>query len=217
MTDETLRAGLVVSGRPRTPVHARAEENSGLVRLVLARHFPFLREDPDRQREAYAAGYIALLGACERFDAALGFTFSTYATPCIRGGILRSLRDERQQDRLPVVSLETPLGDNGSDLADVIADPQAEMPGAALASSAGFEALLAALPPSPAGRRQAKLLRALYREEMTLGEVAEAWDISRQRVHEMHRQAVQAIRKALLRKAMTRRDTARRAVFGEGQ
>lgn len=200
MTDAAMRDGLVVSGRPRTPAHARAEENSRLVWLVLARHFPFLREDPDRQREAYTAGYVGLLGASARFDAALGFTFASFAIPCIRGGILMNLRAERQQGRIAVVSLETPIGDNGSDLADVIADPQAEMPGAAMVSAESFEALLAPLSPSPAGRRQAKLLRALYRDEMTLGEVAEAWGISRQRVHELHGQAVQAIRKARKRR-----------------
>jgi len=189
-----------ISGRPRTPEDARAEENARLVLAVLRRRFPSLCADPERRAEAYVAGYMGLVAAARRFDPKRECAFSTYAVRCIEGGLLQYLRGERLARRVSCVSLETPIGDEGRELAEMIPDEHAERPGAALVDAAGFEALLEALPPSPAGRRQAELLRALYLDEMTPGEVAEAWGTSRQRVHQLHGQAVQAIREALIRR-----------------
>ena len=193
----------VASGRPRTEAHARAEANARLVWLVLARHFPSLREDPERQRDAYTAGYVALLGACERFDASLGFTFATYAARCVRGGVLRHLKTERRQGQIPTVSLETPIGENGSDLADMIADTQAEKPGQSLLDQVGFDALLAGLP-----QRQQEVLRAMYAEERPLSEIAEGMGVTKQRAGQIHLQALAALRKGHGDVSLTPQDVA---------
>lgn len=136
----------VVSGRPRTPAHQMAEDNAALVWYVLRRRFPSLLTSDTRQQEAYGAGYVALVEAAARFDPAYGVTFASYALPCITGQVLRFLRNGRAQNRVPCVSLETPIGDEGRELADVVADTQAKVPGAALAERDEVERMLSVLP-----------------------------------------------------------------------
>jgi len=183
----------VVSGVPpgqRGRLYAR---NLGLVGRVLAR-FPFLTGEANE--EAYAAGLLGLWDACGRFDPARGFAFSTYACDTIRGHVLSHLKRGRVQQRLPTVSLETPLGLDGGQLADVIADAQAEGPGSALLDQAGFDALLSILPD-----RQRALLTAMYREDRPLTDVAEAWGVTKQRAGQIHLQALAALRKGMAEQA----------------
>ena len=174
-------------------------ENQRLVGLCLSRFSSLTGAD---REDAHVAGLMGLWSACRHFDPALGFQFSTYATRAIRGYILRHLRKEREQRRLPCVSLETPIGDTdgGSELADVIADPQAEKPGQKALDEAGFEALLARLPASRGQLAQRAVLRAVYEGDAALPDVADAWGVSRQRVHQVHAAALEALRKNALRK-----------------
>ncbi len=60
----------VVSGRPRTAAHQRAEENKSLIWFILQRRFSFVLADADRLADAYSAAYIALVRAAENFDPA---------------------------------------------------------------------------------------------------------------------------------------------------
>ena len=179
--------------KERSPEYLYAK-NLRLVGLCLSR-FSSLT-GPDRE-DAQTAGLLGLWSAACRFDPAKGFRFSTYATDTIRGFILRHLRKEREQRRLSCVSLDTPIGDtdSGSELADVVADPQAQKPGQSLLDEAGFEALLARLPASRGQETQRAVLRAVYEEDAALPDVADAWGISRQRVHQVHAAALEALRK----------------------
>ena len=179
----------VVSGIPKGRHERLYAQNVGLVGRVLAR-FPFLTGE--RREEAYAAGLLGLWQAAGRFDASRGHQFSSYACDVIRGHVLHHLTRERLARRLPCVSLETPIGKDGEGgLADVIADPQAERPGAALETQAAFEARLARLP-----ERQRDVLRAVYGEEKPLGEVATAWGVSKARAGQIHLQALARLRRA---------------------
>lgn len=184
----------VVSGLPRTPQAARVETNTRLVLLVVNRYFSrIVGSDPDRLADAHAAGYAGLLHAAERFDASKGFTFSTFATDIIRFFVLRFLRGERMQARLDCVSLETPVGEEGvGELADLIADPQAEKPGAAMLDDAGFERLA-----DLADGRERELLRAVYQQERPLKDIAQEWGVSRTRIHQIQTRALKRVRRRL--------------------
>lgn len=178
-----------VSGRPRTSAHTLAEKNAGLVWFAMARFFRRELSDEDRAADLYTAGLLALVRAAEGFDPTRGVTFSTYAVKCVRHGILNELAGGRQ--RAGDVSLETPIGGDGeTELGDVLADPRAERPGAALVAQAGFERLLTDL-----GPRHQRLIRALYRDEMTPAEVAAEWGCSIQTVYDVTKSAVRALRR----------------------
>jgi RNA polymerase sporulation-specific sigma factor len=65
-------------------------ENLGLVHMALKRFAGRGYEMED----LFQIGCIGLLKAADRFDPALGYTFSTYAVPLIIGEIRRFLRDD---------------------------------------------------------------------------------------------------------------------------
>lgn len=65
------------------------ERNVGLVRSIVSR-YAARGEDPE---DLYQVGCIGLIKAAERFDAAFGTRFTTYAVPLIIGEIKRYLRD----------------------------------------------------------------------------------------------------------------------------
>ena len=175
-------------------------ENLGLVGKVLGR-FPSLTGEP--REEAYAAGLWGLWLSCQRFDKSRGFAFSTYAGKYIRGHILRCLRTRRQENRLGAVSLETPVGDGESELADMLEDVGAEKPGQALLDQAGFDALLAGLP-----QRQQEVLRAMYAEERPLSEIAVGMGVTKQRAGQIHLQALATLRKGHGNVSLTPQDVA---------
>ena len=180
----------IVSGCPKGQRERLYAAHMGLVFTVLAR-FPFLTGEA--RDEAFAAGLLGLWQAAGRYDKSRGYTFGTYAGDYIWGTVMKHLTRERRAQRLPTVSLETPIGSGDSDgrLEDVIEDERAEEPGAALAESSSFEALVSPLP-----ARQRELLRAMYQDDLTLAVVAEGWGLTRQRCGQMHLQALARLRKA---------------------
>lgn len=66
------------------------QENMGLVYMVAKR---FTDRGTDRE-ELVQLGAIGLIKAVDKFDPAMGFSFSTYAVPMIMGEIRRFLRDD---------------------------------------------------------------------------------------------------------------------------
>ena len=66
------------------------QENMGLVYMVAKR---FTDRGTDRE-ELVQRGAIGLIKAVDKFDPAMGFSFSTYAVPMIMGEIRRFLRDD---------------------------------------------------------------------------------------------------------------------------
>lgn len=185
----TVTSLRIVSGVPRGHCERLYAENTRLVGVALTR-FPFLTGE-DRE-EALGVGLLGLWQAARRYDPSRGFTFGTYAGDYIRGAVLHHLTRQRRQQRLACVSLETPIGSDGeSDLADVIADDQAEKPGAALLDEAGFDGLLRGLPV-----KQQAVVRAMYQEERPLSSIAEEMGVSRQRCGQLHLSALSMLRKA---------------------
>lgn len=155
----------VVCGRPKDAAEALFLANQALIGAVL-RRFPGL--PPHEREDAEAQARLGLLHAARRFDPARGFAFSTYASASIRGFILRAGREAARQGRLPCCSLDAPVrqGDDGAGVrADLLPDPRD--PYAALRDADSFEARLALLSP-----RQRRLVRAVFEDEMTLGEAA---------------------------------------------
>jgi len=190
----------VVSGRPRTAAHQRAEENKGLIWFIIQRRFSFLLADADRLADAYSAAYIALLRAAENFDPARGVKFGSYASDCIQGKILQSLTDGKKAQRLPTVSLDMPLGEDGGRLEDVTADPQAVLPEQ---SAVQAEAFLHRL--RPLSEQQRRVVQAVYGEGQRLTEVAQALGVSRQWAHHVHAQALEVMRQEAKRERRGRR------------
>jgi len=72
------------------------EENIKLPGFVLKKYFPTRMNDED----LYQIGCIGLMTAARKFDASLGYTFSTFAAKVIRYTIIRAIRDECAEKRL---------------------------------------------------------------------------------------------------------------------
>jgi len=73
------------------------EKNINLVYLVIHRHFRERRDYEDLVQE----GRIELVKSVERFDINLGFQFSSYAIPRIRGALLHYIRDKSHIIKVP--------------------------------------------------------------------------------------------------------------------
>ncbi len=184
----------VASGRPRTPAHRLAEENKGLVWHVLGKYLPWLLTDRNRMEEAYIAGYVALLGAAERFQAERGLKFSTYAVRCIWGELQRYLRDERRQSRLPCDALDRPLGqeESGWTLGDTLPAPPSADPQNVVPENERFADLLAVLTP-----RQRVVIGALYHDGTSALDVAKAMGITPQSVYRIRTDAFTRLKRLL--------------------
>ena len=66
------------------------EEHLGLVHSICKKYKNSMLEYDD----AVGYGMIGLVKAAKKFDKRLGYTFSTYAVPLIRGEILKAIRDK---------------------------------------------------------------------------------------------------------------------------
>ena len=159
--------------------------NQKLVDFFLSR-FGFVGQ---AREDARTAALLGLWQAARSFDAGRGFLFSTYAGGCIRHALINHQRTEKRQARLNGLELDAPLGEDGAEVADVIADPRAEPPGAALVSEAGFERLMSALP-----ERQRDILRAVYQEGHTTADVCGQYELTHQRVSQICQQALKTLR-----------------------
>ncbi|MBD2437355.1 sigma-70 family RNA polymerase sigma factor [Nostoc sp. FACHB-110] len=84
--------------------NALAEANKKLVHKVVHRARATCREPYD---DLFQIGYIGLLKAADRFDAATGNAFSSFAIPYIQGEIQHFLRDQWQLIKVPRTALET--------------------------------------------------------------------------------------------------------------
>lgn len=96
-------------------------ENMGLAYFTLHRYFPDLSQDEDWQQ-------VALLGlwkACMRYDTGREIAFSTFAVVCIKNEVLRNLRYETKCNRLNTTSLSCIIGEEDTELSELIPDKNA--------------------------------------------------------------------------------------------
>ena len=176
----------VAHGNPKSPQEALYARNTGLVGAVLAHGFSGL---PEAQREtAETYGRMGLWFAASRFDPARGYQFSTYATHCIRGYVLRGLERERDAGQGFAVSLDAPAGDDFA-LLDTLEDDPHARPGAALLAAVGFNALVSGLP-----RRWQEVVRAVYQDGETLSSLARARGVTPSAVNAVHQKALDQMR-----------------------
>jgi RNA polymerase sigma factor (sigma-70 family) len=177
-------------------VESKVRENEGLVTSLVARTmrlFPKLPSGYDRE-DLESIGYMGLVRAAQGYDPGRGVAFSTYAYHCIDNAIRGQLQRANHRD-IECISLDVLIGtDESSPLADMIPDegPDAE---AQAVDSAGKEALLRivfTLPPDQAG-----IIYDIYFREERPAEVARSRGLSPQRVHQLHRRALSALRRRL--------------------
>lgn len=179
---QDIQALPVIAGasRPGTAEHLYAErlyaENEKLVGFVLARCFSGLQGAA--REDAEQAGRVGLWMAAQGFDSGRGFQFSTYATRCIRGRILRGLMREHRALPPGLLSLDAAWpGRDGGDaraLGDALPDPKGEAAMAAVREREAFGGRLAGLRP-----RERRVLLALYGDGRTLQDVGNELGVSR--------------------------------------
>lgn len=73
--------------------------NMGLVKTIIIENFKGFSYD--ERDDLIQVGYIGLIKASERFDPTLGHSFSSFASPWIKGEILHYLRDKAGLIRIP--------------------------------------------------------------------------------------------------------------------
>ena len=184
-------------------------EHIPLVRWWAAR---YCRRDQDMD-DMVQAGTIGLLRAAERFDAARGVAFCTYASIAIRRELLRWAKRVHPAVRVPeawtfdrhprVASLNRQVFDDGTELGDLLPDNAEGEPGADLDAADLRQRLHAALGNLP--RRDADVLRWRYgiRDDgtpgypMTLEEVARLLRVTRERVRQLQVRAESRLRRRL--------------------
>lgn len=88
--EECVANILKIPNKEETERRRMVEENVGLVHMVLKRFSGRGYEMED----LFQIGAIGLIKAVDRFDAGLGYSFSTYAVPVIIGEIRRFIRDD---------------------------------------------------------------------------------------------------------------------------
>ena len=96
-------------------------DNQALVTYVLTN---IVKNWPSHTRQFHyedmsQSGLIGLWKACMKFDESKGYEFATFAVPAIRNEIYMYVRKNIQKAP-DTISLETPMGDEGLTLADMI-------------------------------------------------------------------------------------------------
>jgi RNA polymerase sigma factor (sigma-70 family) len=171
-------------------------ENLGLVGAVVNRTlrlYPRLPSGYDRD-DLYSVGSLGLLRAAQTYDPTRGTAFSTYAYGCIEHAIVGALKRETNR-QIECISLSLHYGEEEENpLEEQLADPEADPVGSALGRCVRslLESAVGTLP-----ERQARVIRALYFEGDSVGQVATRSRLSMQAVQNLHVMALKGLRRQL--------------------
>lgn len=158
-----------------------------LARLYVGRGLDF--------EDLYQEGCIGLMHAADTFDDARGTEFSTHATWCIRSALWRALKEKSSIIRIPsylfyarkipMISLDAPLFEDDTCLAEMLEDTTAPDPAQYLEQAemlASLSALIEQLPP-----REQLILRLRYGigggQHQSFADVGRLLGITRQSVY----------------------------------
>lgn len=150
-------------------------------------------------------GQFGLLHACQNFDRGQNYRFSTYATTCIRGSILKAIAEKSRMIHVPS-HLQTKENrgtfgayqtlsedDLGTSLHDLAVAERAADPLEEAEKAAQLEAMLGSLKP-----REAQILKLRFgieTEKLTLEEVGSHFGIHKERVRQVQNAALKTLRK----------------------
>jgi RNA polymerase sigma factor (sigma-70 family) len=171
-------------------------ENLGLVGAIVSRTlrlYPRLPSGYDRD-DLYSVGSLGLMRAAQTYNPTRGTAFSTYAYGCIEHAIVGALRRETNR-QIECISLSLFYSEEEENpLEEQFADPAADPAGSALGRCARstLENAVGTLP-----ERQAGVIRALYFEGDSVGEVAMRSRLSQQAVQNLHVMALKGLRRRL--------------------
>ncbi len=96
-----------------------------------------------------------------------------------------------------LIALDDLASDGGPSLREVLADPDAEVPGGALEAAELRSALLAAMRGLP--ERERHVVTLYYFEAMTLAQIGDVLGVTESRVSQIHAKAVLSLRNRLTR------------------
>jgi RNA polymerase sigma factor (sigma-70 family) len=157
------------------------EDNLGLVSDVVLSHFPPQGGVPLEDTEAYSLGCVGLWKACRTFEKNRKNLFSTYAYHCIRNSIISGYRrnhraiptfDPKELDK----NCSPPITSNFSN---------EKIISAILSGDAGDK---------PKDKIDREMLIMYYLGEMTLEQIGNKFKVSKNRVRQRVRRAIEFIR-----------------------
>lgn len=186
---------------PLTPEQSTlAADNQGLVWRVALK----LQNHGVELDDLVGWGQFGLLHACRRYDPKQGVRFSTYATWCIRGRILRALAEQSRTIRVPA-GQQTKANrgkwgayqalaeaDLGTPLCELAIQREGPDPLEASEDDERITDLLGYLKP-----RAAQILRlrfGLIGEQQTLEQVGARFGIHKERVRQVQNEALKHLR-----------------------
>jgi RNA polymerase sigma factor (sigma-70 family) len=177
-------------------VEQLVKANLGLVGAVVSRTLRLCTRLPigyDRE-DLYSVGSMGLLKAAQNYDPSRGAAFSTYAYGCIEHAIAGALKRETNR-QIECISLSLFYSEEEENpLEEQFADPNADPYGSTLHRYARslLENAVRTLP-----ERQAGVIRALYFDGDSVGQVATRSRLSLQAVQNLHVMALKGLRRRL--------------------
>lgn len=169
--------------------------NEGLVRSIVGRTMQ--QRGPELDEDMLQMGRIALWTALRHFNPRRGMKLSTYAGACIRNCILDELKRRKRYQGFFVRSLQEPLGDDEEGtLGDIVPDENAATPDEVLGKRELRESVLRGVAELPARDREVVEMRYGLRDGTCRSqrEIAVAQDVSDQRIHVIHKRAIERLR-----------------------
>lgn len=196
----------------RTPTAPKTEDwqslvepNFGLVYWTMDRYFPYLRRlSVEDFEDAECEGRYALVCAARGFDPTKGAKFSTYAVGAIVhrfNSIYHHNQCEKRKGAANNVSLSFADGRFDGELTEegnpalMVVDDGPERAGAVVD-------LIPLLQKANLSDRHRLVLMGMYVDHLTQTEIAKRTGVSKERIRQLHNQALEKVRTASVRRSM---------------